>query len=272
MYPLIAARLTRLAVLAVLALVLVLPGSSLLAAPTDLERSLPPSDGVVDEAPVEVGVWFTEAVDPDQTWLLVVGPDGGRVDLGDTEVALVDRKRRQASVSLRSGLARGEYTVHWRSDAAIDEDDARGHFGFTLAAGPPSCTESGRSSPVSSPPAWVCVPAPVTTHLGRAVVVNGMSIDLQTSTTRARPNDLTVRLADDAGVRIADAQVTVRARHLEMDHGETPQVAAPVEPGRYVAEQVKMGMTGEWRIAVDVILPNRPPVTVFFLVDLEGPR
>ena len=62
---------------------------------------------------------------------------------------------------------------------------------------------------------------------------------------------------------IEGANVNFRARHLEMNHGELPYLAAETSPGVYAASGVGMGMGGDWRIAVDVILRGELPVTVF---------
>jgi hypothetical protein len=80
---------------------------------------------------------------------------------------------------------------------------------------------------------------------------------------QAGPVDLRATVTDSTENPIEDAVVWFRARHLEMDHGELPYLAAHAGPGVYQAGRVGMRMGGDWRIAVDVILPGELPVTIF---------
>jgi hypothetical protein len=95
------------------------------------------------------------------------------------------------------------------------------------------------------------------------IVVDGISVTLDISNDQAGPVDLAATVTDTAGTPIEGATVVFRARHLEMNHGELPYLAAEASPGVYQASGVGMGMGGDWRVAVDVTLPDRAPVTVF---------
>jgi hypothetical protein len=71
---------------------------------------------------------------------------------------------------------------------------------------------------------------------------------------------------------VSGADVVVSARSLEMDMGEYPYKATEAAPGSYVAENVAMGMGGEWRVKVNVTVRGKPTATAFFLVTLKGPK
>jgi hypothetical protein len=66
--------------------------------------------------------WFTSDIrrDPNWSFLRVTGPDGSRVDTGETQLG---SNRRSMSVDLRAGLGPGRYIVTWRTF-----DDADGEI------------------------------------------------------------------------------------------------------------------------------------------------
>lgn len=113
------------------------------------ERGSPPIDGVVSSQPEIVEVWFTEEVVPDETTLVVLSGDGQPVDLGDSEVDLLDPERRHVTVSLEPDLAPGRYLVQWESRSAIDDDQVNGSYRFTFD---PSATPEA-ATPAASPTA-----------------------------------------------------------------------------------------------------------------------
>jgi methionine-rich copper-binding protein CopC len=113
------------------------------------ERAEPPIDGVVADPPRRVGIWFTEEVDPSETRVEVIGPDGSRVDRGDATVDLNDPNRQHVTVSLNAGLRPGTYIVQWHSVSAIDRDTVDGSFRFTVD---PAATPQASVSPVISTP------------------------------------------------------------------------------------------------------------------------
>ena len=78
-------------------------------------------------------------------------------------------------------------------------------------------------------------------------------------------------MADGDGAPVADATVTIKTRHLEMDHGTSTDEAIATAPGRYVAEGVSMGMGGTWQTEVAVLRPGAEPAAFVFSVALEGP-
>jgi len=249
---------------------LMFPGAGMQPAfaKAELERSMPEAGASPRERPATVEVWFSEAVTADQTWIVVVGPDGARVDRGDFTVDPGDARGRHVTVSLRAGLTAGDYTVHWNSSSANDAKETFGDFVFTLNGEAASCSAR---TPAASPVVVPCPGAPPEGNLGSSIAVEDLTVTLDAGGTKAGPVDLVVTLVDGGGNPVTDAQVTVRARHLEMDHGEFPKITQPDGAGDYAVDDVGMGMGGAWRVAVDVVRPGQDPVTAFFRVDLTGP-
>ncbi|MEA2524222.1 MAG: copper resistance protein [Thermomicrobiales bacterium] len=155
----------------------ILPPNSALAH-AEPERTNPPINGRVATAPAKLEVWFSEEVDPSDVLLTVRTADGSIVDQGDTAVDLFDPERRHVTVSLKPGLAPGNYVVQWHTLSALDGDTADGFFSFfveggtpgaspiaspasSTAATPTSSIATALASPVSEDPTATAVPAAV---------------------------------------------------------------------------------------------------------------
>jgi methionine-rich copper-binding protein CopC len=100
------------------------------------KSSTPANGAVLSAAPAGVTIVFTEAFVPAQSSASAVGPDGARVDNGDAKPDLSDADRRTMVLTLKSNLANGVYTVHWKTVSADDGDEAQGAFTFRVGAGP----------------------------------------------------------------------------------------------------------------------------------------
>jgi methionine-rich copper-binding protein CopC len=99
------------------------------------ERAIPPINGVVDAAPAVVEIWFSEEAKTEGTTIIVIGPGGIQVDMGDAKVDLNDPERKHVTVSLRPNLGPGAYTVQWHSVSGTDGDSAQGGYLFTVGSG-----------------------------------------------------------------------------------------------------------------------------------------
>jgi methionine-rich copper-binding protein CopC len=97
------------------------------------DRSDPPADAVLPEAPTEVHIWFTQELFRREgaNNVEVYGPDGTRVDRQDARID--DDDRTHMIVSLQGDLPTGTYTVHWKTLSAEDGDDESGEFSFTVS-------------------------------------------------------------------------------------------------------------------------------------------
>jgi methionine-rich copper-binding protein CopC len=243
--------------LTLLLLGIALPGTArhILAA-GELIGSNPANGATLATVPERIELTFDETIDPEMVQIVVIAPNGARADTGVSETS-GDSMR---ATTLRAGLADGRYLVYWLVAEPGTRAAAFGDLSFTVAGASP-CQPPSKATP--RPPAENCIAHPPTGAPGEPIVANGISVTIATSGNQAGPIDLQATVTDDAGNPIGDAVVWFRARHLEMDHGELPYLAEETGPGVYQTGGVGMGMGGNWRIAVDVILPGQPPVTVF---------
>jgi len=96
-----------------------------------LLRSDPAQNAVVRIAPEVVRLWFSEAVDPTLSTVMVVNGANQRVDQQDAHVSPADA--REMVVTLAQNLAPAVYIVVWRSASDDDGHPLSGSFHFTLA-------------------------------------------------------------------------------------------------------------------------------------------
>lgn len=81
----------------------------------------------VDTAPPEVAVYFSSAILPDGSSIVVTGPDGAELRTGATRVEGASMR-----VSLPRARPAGTYTVFWQINAADGHQDV-GAFEFSAA-------------------------------------------------------------------------------------------------------------------------------------------
>jgi methionine-rich copper-binding protein CopC len=94
-----------------------------------LERAQPGVGSRLRQPPVEVRLWFTQALEPAFSGVEVTASDGRRVDKGDGHVD--DRNRKLLIASLQP-LGIGTYTVAWRV-LSVDTHRTTGDFKFTVS-------------------------------------------------------------------------------------------------------------------------------------------
>ena len=108
--------------------------------------------------------------------------------------------------------------------------------------------------------------------LDTPVEVDGLTVVLTADGTAAGPRALTVIVTDAAGEPVTDATVSISTSSLEMDHGVSTNETEMIEPGRYLADHVSMGMGGDWKAEVSIERPDAEAVVVEFVVTLDGPQ
>jgi copper transport protein len=94
-----------------------------------LLRSNPAANAVLAQAPAQVELYFSEAVEPGLSTISVLDSNGKAVDLGDVRVDPNDPTRM--TVSLGS-LLDGVYTVSWKAISATDGHLTSGSFPFAI--------------------------------------------------------------------------------------------------------------------------------------------
>jgi methionine-rich copper-binding protein CopC len=95
-----------------------------------LDRSMPTAGSTLKDAPQEVTIWFTEAVEPKFSAIEVRDAKGAEVQ--DGAASGVAGNTAQLRVRLKP-LAPGTYTVKWR---ALSVDTHRSQGDFTFRIGP----------------------------------------------------------------------------------------------------------------------------------------
>jgi copper transport protein len=111
-----------------------------------LLRSNPASNAVLEQAPAQVELFFSEAVEANLSTVSVLDSNGKSVDLGDVRVDPSDPTRM--TVSLGS-LLDGVYTVAWKAISAIDGHLTSGSFPFAIG-NESSTALAGQSQKTSS--------------------------------------------------------------------------------------------------------------------------
>jgi copper resistance protein C len=94
-----------------------------------LDHALPAVGATVAQAPTEVTVWFTQAIEISFTGVEVTNAAGQRVDTG--QVTLDPKDSQELHVPLRP-LQAGEYKVNWHA-LSVDTHRTVGDFSFTVA-------------------------------------------------------------------------------------------------------------------------------------------
>ncbi|WP_427166771.1 copper resistance CopC/CopD family protein [Streptomyces sp. C1-1] len=134
MTPTITPRRTRALVLLFLAVIgVLLAGAGPASAHAALTGSDPAQGVVVDKAPTQVTLSFSEKVATSDDSLRVLDPKGKRVDTGKP----ANISGTSYAVQLKSGLPDGTYTVSWQVVSA-DSHPVAGAFTFSIGA--PSLT------------------------------------------------------------------------------------------------------------------------------------
>src|SRR3954451_18755011 len=121
-------RFAFLAIPLALFLTLLLPGIA--SAHAILLRSDPAKDAVLNGAPQQVRMWFSEDLNPAFTTAAVVNAKNQPVDQKDAHVAAGDSK--EMDISLKANLPPSVYIVIYRTDSAEDGHILRGSFIFTV--------------------------------------------------------------------------------------------------------------------------------------------
>ncbi|WP_346776732.1 copper resistance protein CopC [Streptomyces sp. HNM0574] len=118
------------------ALLCVLGAAAPASAHAALTDSNPAENSVVDSAPRQVVLSFSEGVSMSDGSLRVLGPDGERVDTGKVRDAGAEGGGGAAAkraTGLKSGLGKGTYTVAWQAVSA-DSHPVSGAFTFSIGA------------------------------------------------------------------------------------------------------------------------------------------
>jgi copper transport protein len=155
----------------VLGVLMMAPGT---ASAHALVQSSDPADGaLLQSAPRQVVVTFTEAPDPHLSSVHVLDQGGKNVESGPS--LAVPGEPRQLRVALSASLPRGVYTVTWRAVSRVDGHVTAGSFSFGVGMEPGATTSSvgGAAPPTIPPPPPLAVVGRWLFYWGLAVLLGG---------------------------------------------------------------------------------------------------
>jgi methionine-rich copper-binding protein CopC len=104
-----------------------------------LVRSSPEANAILQQAPVQVELFFSESLEPNLSSITVVDSNNLTVDAGDVRVDPSDPRRM--TVTLHA-LTDGVYTVSWKALSAIDGHQTVGTFPFAVGDASVAALES----------------------------------------------------------------------------------------------------------------------------------
>jgi copper transport protein len=121
----------------VFAMLAVLAGARTASAHAELVSSSPANQEVLEQAPTEIVLQFTEGIDPIDPGIRLVDADGNDVDLGAVDQSAGADRMRSA---VPDTLADGTYVVAWQG---VSADSHRVRGSFTFSVGAPSAVVPG---------------------------------------------------------------------------------------------------------------------------------
>ncbi len=93
-------------------------------------RSDPAADAILSAPPSQVKIWFSEALNPLDSRIIVVDPSNHEVDTRDSRINPADQTEMVVGLQL---LRPGAYVVVWRTQSAVDGHVTGGSFIFRIA-------------------------------------------------------------------------------------------------------------------------------------------
>jgi methionine-rich copper-binding protein CopC len=119
-----------------LSLLVLLATAAVVQAHAHYDHSQPGIGQVLSVAPTRIDIYTDSEMrkTTGENVIMVTGPDGSRVDDGNTVVD--DGNRQHFSVGLQPNLPNGRYVVSFQTLSDADGDTDRGRFAFYVGAGP----------------------------------------------------------------------------------------------------------------------------------------
>src|SRR5581483_4609949 len=92
---------------------------------------VPDASSVLQSAPAQISIRFSERVEPAASTITVYAPDGSRADKNDTKVDSIDPRLLRVSLADKG---RGSYAVSWQVVSADDGHFTQGAYVFSVGA------------------------------------------------------------------------------------------------------------------------------------------
>ncbi|MEZ4668676.1 MAG: copper resistance protein CopC [Anaerolineae bacterium] len=110
-------------------MVMALVGYGLVMAHANLQRAEPPPNSILDSAPAEIRLWFTEPLEPQFSKINLRDSDG---NILNTPPSQIDPNDSQQMVLVPGDLPRGLYTVVWRALSSADGHPSTGSYPLVI--------------------------------------------------------------------------------------------------------------------------------------------
>jgi copper transport protein len=138
------------------------------AAHANLASSDPAADALLDHAPAEVTMTFTEPPDPKLSLVHVLDVNGSNVETGPVEA--VAGQDDQLRIPLPGGLPDGVYTVSWRVVSEADGHATAGAFSFGVNVAPGTVVTPSIPVPTTPSPSVASVASKLGLYVGLAML------------------------------------------------------------------------------------------------------
>ncbi len=131
---------------------------ALVSAHAKVVSSTPDNGATVAQAPSAITIKFDSELNSEGAKLTVIAASGAPVDTGDGAVDLSDTERKTMTVSLKSGLGAGVYTINW---VVLGDDghEVSGTLGFTVAGATAAPAPAAPASTDAAAPTDASLPA-----------------------------------------------------------------------------------------------------------------
>jgi methionine-rich copper-binding protein CopC len=187
-------------------------------------RSVPAPNERLAQAPRQVVIGFSEALDPKQSGIDVMSPDGRTVATGAEATADPTELRLALPV-----LATSTYVAAWHTVSAVDGDAAHGYFGFAVGPDTPGTGVATLTADTSQ------------THA-----------TFEIAPGRVGTNAYRARVTDASGNALANVtRVRVLVMNLDRDIG-TSVIVLPAAGGEYAAIGMDLGLEGRYALQLEV--------------------
>lgn len=180
--------MTRLALSALLATLVLLGAAAPASAHTDLVSSDPASGASLPQRPTRLTLVFSDPVPAESATVTVLAPDGSAWPLGEV---VADGATLSVPVPASASPA-GPHTVSWKVES-LDGDFVEGTFAFTVTA-PASAQQPPAATTPAAPPAVTSGDVAPTSSAPAGSVATLTDVPTRTSTPSASTG------ADDGGV------------------------------------------------------------------------
>ncbi len=169
-------------------LIILLAGVSITQAHAELESSDPLANAALDSAPDEIQLWFTEPLEPNYSRFTLIDQNGTTVATPRSQVAPGNPRE----LLMKPGsLAKGVYTVSWRTLSAGDGHSAAGSFSFgvgvTVSASNPPPVVDEQVAPESVAIRWADL-------IALSLLIGSLGFSLLVATAAVSPTGQTQAL------------------------------------------------------------------------------